>query len=280
MPGAAFDDWGEMQTVPHVLGVSHPTGYPTYMLTAWAFELLPLGTVAWRANLLSAVCVAIALGTLTAIGGCVGVRPWLAAIAALATGAVATVWSSAVIAEVNPLHLALMALLIHRSLVWADELRLRDLALGGLLVGLGLGNHLLTAFVAPFFIGYALWAGRHRLFEKPAWILAPVLAAAAGLAVYMPTSRSRPPWGPAARLQRPDHVRAGLRFLVTGEQFRRDYDGLFTTTSLVPFQPPRSATSRGCRPRRPRRSCRSSGSSGSRSSSGAGSRSASPAGAR
>ena len=136
MPGAAFDDWGEMQTVPHVLGVSHPTGYPTYILAAWAFELLPLGSVAWRANLLSAVCVAVALGTLTAIGGRVGVRPWLAAIAALATGAVATVWSSALIAEVNPLHLALMALLVHRSLVWADELRLRDLRLGGLLVGL------------------------------------------------------------------------------------------------------------------------------------------------
>ena len=233
MPGAAFDDWGEMQTVPHVLGVTHPTGYPTYILTAWAFELLPLGSVAWRANLLSAVCVAIALGTLTAIGGRVGVRPWLAAVAALATGAVATVWSSAVIAEVNPLHLALMALLIHRSLVWADELRLRDLALGGLLVGLGLGNHLLTAFVAPFFIGYALWAGRHRLVEKPAWILAPVLAAAGGLAVYayIPIAAAL---GPPLVYNDPVTIDR-LRFLVTGEQFRNDYDGLFTATSLSTF---------------------------------------------
>ena len=55
MPGMAFDDWGEMQSVPHVLGVAHPTGYPTYLLTAWLFELLPIGSVAWRANLLSAV---------------------------------------------------------------------------------------------------------------------------------------------------------------------------------------------------------------------------------
>ena len=29
LPGLAFGDWGEMQTVPHVLGVAHPTGYPT-----------------------------------------------------------------------------------------------------------------------------------------------------------------------------------------------------------------------------------------------------------
>ena len=50
MPGMAFDDWGEMQSVPHVLGVAHPTGYPTYLLTAWLFELLPIGSVAWRAR--------------------------------------------------------------------------------------------------------------------------------------------------------------------------------------------------------------------------------------
>ena len=233
MPGAAFDDWGEMQTVPHVLGVSHPTGYPTYILTAWAFELLPLGSVAWRANLLSAVCVAVALGTLTAIGGRVGVRPWLAAIAALATGAVATVWASALIAEVNPLHLALMALLIHRSLVWADELRLRDLALGGLLVGLGLGNHLLTALRRAVLHRLCAVGRPAPLREKPAWLLAPVLAAAVGGAVYayVPIAAAL---GPPLVYNNPVTFDR-LRVLVTGEQFRTDYNGLFTADSLSRF---------------------------------------------
>ena len=230
MPGMAFDDWGEMQTVPHVLGVAHPTGYPTYVLIAWLFGLLPIGSVAWRANLLSAASVAIALGTLTAIGQRVGVRWWLAAVAALATGSIATVWSSAVVAEVNPLHLALMALLIHRSLVWADEGRVRDLALGGLIVGLGAGNHLLTLFVAPFFVVFALWAGRTALREHPAWLLAPIAAGAAGLAVYL--------YIPIAALGNPplpyNHpvTFEGIRFLVTGEQFRGQFSGLFTTDSI------------------------------------------------
>ena len=35
MPGIAFGDWGEMQTVAHVLGVAHPTCYPTYIMLAW-----------------------------------------------------------------------------------------------------------------------------------------------------------------------------------------------------------------------------------------------------
>ena len=124
-----------------------------------------------------------------------------------ATGAVATVWSSAVVAEVNPLHLALMALLIHRSLVWADEHRLRDLALGGLLVGLGLGNHLLTAFVAPFFVLFALWAGRHALREKPAWLLAPVARRAspgARVYLYIPIAALG---NPPLPVQPPDHAR-------------------------------------------------------------------------
>ena len=278
MPGMAFDDWGEMQSVPHVLGVAHPTGYPTYLLTAWLFELLPIGSVAWRANLLSAVCVSLALGTLTAIGMRVGVRPWLAALAALATGAVATVWSSALVAEVNPLHLLLMALLIHRSLVWADGHRLRDLALGGLLVGLGLGNHLLTAFVAPFFIVFALWAGRHALREKPAWLLAPVLAGR-GRRRGLPVHPARGARQPAPPLQPPDHDRRHpvprhrravprpVRRAVHDQQHR-----------AVPVVVRRRSSS--WRPRAPRPSSRSWASSGSPCSCGDGSPSGSPAGAR
>src|SRR6188472_750380 len=109
LPGMAFDDWGEMQTVPWVLGIPHPTGYPTYVLAAWLFErllgLLSLGEVAFRANLFSAVCVALALAVATVIGVRLGVRPAIAAAAAIGTGAVGTIWGSATVAEVNPLHL-------------------------------------------------------------------------------------------------------------------------------------------------------------------------------
>ena len=121
LPGMAFDDWGEMQTVPHVLGIAHPTGYPTYILTAWLFELLPFGSIAFRANLFAAVCVAVALAAMTATTIRLGVRPTIAAAVAIATGAIGTIWASAVVAEVNALHLAFIALIVDRSLAWADE---------------------------------------------------------------------------------------------------------------------------------------------------------------
>ena len=167
MPGVAFGDWGEMQTVPYVLGVAHPTGYPTYVLLAAVAELIPIGSVAFRANVLSAGLVATALATVTAIAVRLDVRPIVAVAVGLALGAVGTVWAAATVAEVNPLHLALIALLLHRALVWEKRLRPLDLAIGGLLVGLALGNHLLTLFVAPFVVLFVLWVGRKAIAERP-----------------------------------------------------------------------------------------------------------------
>jgi hypothetical protein len=226
MPGMAFDDWGEMQTVPHVLGIAHPTGYPTYLITGWLFGLLPIGSVAFRANLLSAVCVALALAAATSVQQRLGVRPVIAAVASLATGAVAIVWVSANVAEVNPLHLRYIALILDRPLGGADGRRLRDLALGGLLIGLSLGNHALTAFVAPYLVLYVLWSGRTTLREHPLWLLAPVATLLAGLSVYL--------YIPIAASLKPPLVYnnpvtwEGFRFLVSGEQFRGQYGGLLT----------------------------------------------------
>ena len=231
LPDMAFDDWGEMQTVPHVLGIAHPTGYPTYILTAWLFELLPFGSIAFRANLFAAVCVAVALAAMTATTIRLGVRPTIAAAVAVATGAVGTIWASAVVAEVNALHLAFIALIVNRSLAWADDRRTRDLALGGLLIGLSMGNHLLTAFVAPFFIAFALWEGRWTLWERKRLILVPVLAGLAGLAVYLyiPIAAH---FAPPLPYNHPTTLQ-GFLFLVTGEQFRGQYGGLFGSQSIT-----------------------------------------------
>jgi transmembrane protein TMEM260 (protein O-mannosyltransferase) len=224
MPGIAFGDWGEMQTVPHVLGVAHPTGYPTYVLIAWLAELLPIGSVAFRANLLSAVFVSGTLGTVALIALRLGVRPGIAAAAALALGAVGTVWAAATVSEVNPLHLLFGALLLHRSLVWAERRLVRDLVIGGLLVGLALGNHLLTLFLAPFVALFVLWAGRRELLARPWIVLAGIGAALLGLAVYayIPLAASQSPPLPYNHPTTLD----GFLWLVEGTQFRTQFDFL------------------------------------------------------
>jgi hypothetical protein len=224
MPGVAFGDWGEMATVPHVLGVAHPTGYPTYILLAWLAELVPIGSVAFRANLLSDVYVTVTLATASLIALRLGVRPVLAIAGALAMGAVGTVWASATVSEVNPLHLMFVALIVHRALVWSDRRKRSDLLVGGLLIGLALGNHLLMLFVAPFVALFVLWAGRRELIARPWLLLLAAGAVAVGLTVYV--------YIPLAALGSPslpyNHPTTldGVIWLVTGTQFRGQFDFL------------------------------------------------------
>ena len=46
------------------MGTAHPTGFPTYVLLGWlaSVVLQPFGEPAFRMNLLSALCVAVAAG--------------------------------------------------------------------------------------------------------------------------------------------------------------------------------------------------------------------------
>jgi len=110
-PTVLFADAGEFQFVPYILGIAHPTGYPLYLLLGWAWShLLPLGDVAYRMNLFSAVWAALAVGLSYPVArqlirrGAPDLHPHvarLAATTATTTFAVGeTLWSQAVIAEV------------------------------------------------------------------------------------------------------------------------------------------------------------------------------------
>jgi len=62
-PTVLAADAGEFQFVAWLPGIAHPTGYPFYVLLGYFWtHLLPIGEVAWRMNLLSATCAALAVG--------------------------------------------------------------------------------------------------------------------------------------------------------------------------------------------------------------------------
>jgi hypothetical protein len=52
-PTLSFFDSGEMIAGAYTLGVSHPPGYPVYVTLGKLFSFLPLGSVAFRVNLMS-----------------------------------------------------------------------------------------------------------------------------------------------------------------------------------------------------------------------------------
>jgi hypothetical protein len=63
-PGVVGGDAGEHQLAVPLLGIPHTTGYPLYVLTGKLLTvLLPVGSMAWRMNLFSAVGGALAAAT-------------------------------------------------------------------------------------------------------------------------------------------------------------------------------------------------------------------------
>jgi hypothetical protein len=220
LPGPSFGDWAEMQFIPAQLGIPHPTGYPLYVLLGWLFSLLPIGSWAYRADLLSAVAAAGAAGTCVLIASRLGARPVIAAVAGLSLAVSGTLWLEATFSEMNGLHLFLVAAVIHRALVWRAERRDRDLLLGGLLAGLSVANHLLAVTVVPIILVFVLFDARTRLSERPIILVQAALLGLIGVSLYL--------FIPLRGLAGPPSIYGmfttweGFSTLVSGAQFRRD----------------------------------------------------------
>ena len=230
LPGVSFGDWAEMQWIPARLGVTHPTGYPLYVLLGKAFSLLPFGSLAYRADLLSAVAGAGAASSAVLIAQRLGARPVVAAMGGLALALTGTLWLEATFSEMNGLHLLLVGLIIHRALIWRDEQRDRDLRIGALLCGLAIANHPLSVTVISVVVVFVVAIGWRRLVERPVLLVQAGLLVLFGLSCYalIPLRALAGPSAIYGSLQTWD----GFLGLVSGAQFRRDMH-FGTAASLV-----------------------------------------------
>ncbi|NKQ36058.1 MAG: DUF2723 domain-containing protein [Chloroflexi bacterium] len=172
-------DGGELITTAVTLGIPHPPGYPTYVLLGKLFSFLPVGSVAYRFNLFSAVAVALAASivtitawdcksqagtdsTLKRTGDVAGghfnmlQRVFYLKLVAISAGLtfafLPLVWSQAVIAEVYGLNLLFLALFLGALLGKRPSL------LTGFFLGLSITTHLTSLFMLPL----ALWLTPRR----------------------------------------------------------------------------------------------------------------------
>src|SRR5215210_6222841 len=138
-----------LQMQVSVLGITHPTGYPTYLMLTHLFTYLPFGDPAYRVNLGSAVYAALAVVAVYVAGLLLSRRVVAAASGALAFGLGVALWSQAVIAEVYTLNALLVAVTIIVLLLWREYRKDRYLLLSAFLVGLCLTNHLTSGLLLP-----------------------------------------------------------------------------------------------------------------------------------
>ncbi|MDQ3910534.1 MAG: DUF2723 domain-containing protein [Actinomycetota bacterium] len=164
-PPGVFDS-AMLQAAVYVLGIGHPTGYPTYMMLTHLFTYLPVGDVGYRVNLASAVYGVAAVVVIYTVGLRLSGRVVAAAAGALAFGVSETFWSQAVIAEVYTLNVLFISLVILALLLWRESGKDRYLLLGAFLAGLSLTHHLTSALVIPAGVAFVLLTDRRKLSAK------------------------------------------------------------------------------------------------------------------
>ena len=210
-------DTFEFQVVAPQLGIAHPTGYPLYLLLGKLWTLIPIGSVAWRLNLGTAMYGVAAAALLfllfnqlarggwgdaaTRRGGETGhwslLTAYCSLFTALAFATRPTFWSQVVEAEVYTLHLLIVAaallvmlyplttginadLSIHHSPFTIHHSPFLTL----FLIGLGLTNHLTTVFLIPPAL-LTLWWQRSQFPWTARWLGKMALVGLLPLLLYL-----------------------------------------------------------------------------------------------
>jgi hypothetical protein len=176
-------DAAKFAFVGKVLGTPHEPGYPLYILVSHLFSYLPIGSLAYRSNLLSAVlsagCVGVGYFLVRRIGG--GRVAAMSATLGMAFGQ--AFWSKALYAKTYPLNAVLVAggmLLLMR---WGSTRKERDLLLAVGLFALSAANHLIVVALLPVLLLYPLLVDARAVLRPRTMGLAAVIVMM-GLSIY------------------------------------------------------------------------------------------------
>lgn len=163
-PAPTWLDSGEFLAVGYVLGSAHPPGHPVFVTLVKLLSLIPIGSLAFRGTLASAIPGAMSCFLLFKILVMLSQKldhdapRWLttafALVGALILGSSPALWSQSTRPEVYALQLALVLLsllaLVSYSLGKNDERDGRLLVAAGLAFGLSLANHhFLSLLIIP-----------------------------------------------------------------------------------------------------------------------------------
>lgn len=185
LPGVGYHpDTAKFQFVGYILGTPHAPGYPTYVVLNHFFtKYFPIGTVAYRANLLSAIFAVTACLFLFRMLKVFGLKNILAFATALSFGFTRTFWSQAIIAEVYTLNALFLSIVLYLLFLWRQTKRDRDFLLACAFYAFSFGNHLTMITLFPA-IAYLIFSTDKEVFVKPRLILTVLLFIILGALQY------------------------------------------------------------------------------------------------
>jgi hypothetical protein len=176
-------DNAELAAVGALGGVPHPTGYPVYAAWLRAWSWLP-GSPAHAAALATAMLGAGAVVAMFHAARAWGARPLAATLACaiVATGPVVMQVHAA--AEVFALNDLVVAVVVWLAAERGPLRGVRRAVALGLVAGLGLGDHLTCALLAPVGVLGALRGAREAGAERGRAVAGAIAGLAVGLASY------------------------------------------------------------------------------------------------
>jgi len=167
-PTIYWRDSAEFVDVVYTFGIPHPAGSPTYILLARILAFLPLGNIAFKVNLVSVICQALAITLLYTLSTRILTRYWPslnpfrakagAFLASLSFGLSPSLWLVSSTAEVYSMSALFFLGLIFCAFQYWHRLDFRWLFFGSFLYGLAAGVHATVVFYLPavfwlFFVG-------------------------------------------------------------------------------------------------------------------------------
>ncbi|MDZ7262108.1 MAG: DUF2723 domain-containing protein, partial [candidate division KSB1 bacterium] len=165
-PGVLDHDGAQFQTLGYTGGVAHPTGYPLYIMILRTFVCcLPIGDVAFRVNLVSAVFASLTV-MLVYYFCFLTLRNHLASlVAAISLGVSSTFWIYGITAEVYSLHLFFMMCILVVLLWWKQTQKPQLLWLLSFLLGVSFSHHRMTLLLIPSVLYFVLayWKKENRV---------------------------------------------------------------------------------------------------------------------
>jgi len=237
-PALSWLDSAEFIAAAASLGVPHSPGHPLEAMLGRAITLVPIGDVAFRVNLLSAL---LSAGAVPLLFG--AFRQLLAALAKDAPGwthaaiaaamsltlaASAAVWMQAVRAEVYGLELLLLAGIVYAVVGYATTRQSSYAVCFALFTGLGLATHHFITLTLALPAALAMvWIARPRLTA----VTASLVAGTVGLTAfaYLPVRAAAEPvlnWGHPDTLGR-------LLWTISGRAFTKTMGAEHTSSTVI-----------------------------------------------
>jgi hypothetical protein len=156
-------DTGEYQVLAYTLGLAHGPGYPIYLLLAKLVTLLvPVGDIAYRVSLFSAITGSLALALVYLIGR--GLGGWRAAalVGPVALGISQLYWWHSIMAETYVPGCAMLSLILLLVVLWRKTANAWLLFWAGLAGGLSVGVHYTVLMAGPAVLLFLVLAAPRR----------------------------------------------------------------------------------------------------------------------